>query len=58
MTLLKAVLGSAIALLASSSMALAVCNNCLQQCEGQYGTDFQICYQKCLSQNDCPPGGN
>ena len=37
------VLGGLLTLLASSSMALATCGSvCLTECEGEYGTDWQI----------------
>jgi hypothetical protein len=57
----KAVLGGIIAALASSSMALATtCGSiCLGQCEGLYGGEWSICYDKCYHdcQNQSPPVG-
>ncbi|MEE2525807.1 hypothetical protein V0U79_05465 [Hyphobacterium sp. HN65] len=58
MKLFKLVLGSLIAVAASSSMAIASCYNCVQQCEGLYGGEYSICLHKCLAENDCPPGGS
>jgi len=56
----KALLGGIIAALASSSLAIASCTSyCLNQCEGYYGSEFTICFNKCLNQtDDCPPPGN
>jgi len=61
MTLIKAIVGGAVAALASSSMALATCGSvCLVECEGEYGTDWQICYHGCYHNctNQGPPGGS
>jgi hypothetical protein len=55
----KALLGGIIAALASSSLAIASCTSYCLQCEGYYGSEFTICFNKCLNQtDDCPPPGN
>ncbi|WP_394692908.1 hypothetical protein [Hyphobacterium sp.] len=59
----KALLGGIVAVLASSSMAIATqcASACIVMCEGHVGAQWYTCYNQCYgfcTTNQLPPGGN